>query len=140
MIAALSSDNLLSEMEMSRKTAEALILVGVFVCLSCILLLRWKMEGLVLLCYASILGIFTDPTAFSIAFSIVEIAFVFALLQLKKNDISAWTHLTGKYSPSDIAIIPAPSEKQDEYKKCPFCAESIKKEATVCRFCQRSVG
>ncbi len=28
---------------------------------------------------------------------------------------------------------------EDQFKKCPFCAESIRLEAVICRFCNRSV-
>jgi len=108
------------------------------------LLLKWKIEGFYLSCIASIAEINADPKISAIAFGIVGIAWIIALLQLKKNGISAWTHLIGNYSKLDnIANVASAnvseSKSQDEYKKCPFCAESIKKEAKVCRFCQRDV-
>jgi hypothetical protein len=33
-----------------------------------------------------------------------------------------------------------PVEPESELKKCRFCAEPIKQEAVVCRFCNRDIG
>ncbi|MDR2555227.1 MAG: hypothetical protein LBC64_07335 [Fibromonadaceae bacterium] len=138
----LSDKNMLKEMEMSIKDTIGYIELFIIECLSCILLLKWKIEGFILSCLVSIATIVIDPNISSIAFAIIGLVWIYALLQLKKNDISAWTHLTGKYSKLDnIASVASTNESksQEEYKKCPFCAESIKKAATVCRFCQRNV-
>ena len=33
----------------------------------------------------------------------------------------------------------AEEDKQDEFKRCPFCAEPIRKEAVYCRYCKQSI-
>jgi TM2 domain-containing membrane protein YozV len=43
-------------------------------------------------------------------------------------------------SPRGQAILPAPEQSHADTRKCPYCAEAIKWEARICRFCQRSLA
>ncbi|MDR2593999.1 MAG: SHOCT domain-containing protein [Fibromonadaceae bacterium] len=65
-----------------------------------ILLLNWQMSGFYIHCIVSIiLGIIILPNGlFAICWGIFWALLDFAFLQLKKDNISAWTHLTGNYS------------------------------------------
>jgi len=134
-------DNILREMKMSGKDANIGIAIFSIYFLSCILLLNWKLEGFSLCCYASVILIILFATISAVVVGLVIILLNFALLQLKKNDISAWTHLYTKPNLDNVVNTASANESknQDEYKECPFCAERIKKAATVCRFCQRTV-
>lgn len=38
------------------------------------------------------------------------------------------------------AILVSPSDSDPNSRKCPFCAERIKAEATVCRYCSRELS
>ena len=111
--------------------------------LGSILLLSWKLSGFILLSLPFViiaLLSFLSPSSLSGIALLVIPAATFALLQLKKNGISAWSHLTGgkKGVVEDAASVPG-SQNRDDLKKCPFCAEDIKKEAIVCRFCGRDI-
>ncbi len=56
-----------------------------------------------------------------IAFGIIMISGIFVILFFGLNYL--------KNSPKN----------SEDYKKCPFCAEDIKKAAIVCRYCKRDL-
>jgi fructose-specific phosphotransferase system IIC component len=138
---ALDNQDMLDAMEISKKVAFVSIVESFIEGICIILLLNWKKIGFSLYCTVSIFYCIFNPNISTIVLGIFGLLLSFALLQLKKNGISAWTHLTSDYSSlNNILDIDNVNEKRDEYKKCLFCAEDIKKDAIICRFCQRSVN
>lgn len=58
----------------------------------------------------------------------------------KKRSVVAWTILTFLFSPLCLLVLLSlsPTDTANE-RKCPFCAEWIKKEAVVCKHCDREI-
>jgi len=73
----------------------ALLLTG---CICKILLLNWQISGFFIYCIVSIILCIIKPSVFTICWGIIWALLDFVFLQLKKDNISAWTHLIGNYS------------------------------------------
>ena len=104
-----------------------------------ILLLCWKRVGFWLFVITTIvqcpLAIKIGMNISQVIFGFASIAILWGILHIRKNGVSAWDYLTGNNTEDSSSI----REKQEELKKCPFCAEEVKKEAIICRYCGKNI-
>jgi len=107
-----------------------IIFIGVLCFLGSILLLNFNIFGFWLLVICCVIDVFKNITngvdfTLTLVGQFIGLAINFGILQLKKNGVSTWEHLTGKI--------------KDDLKKCPYCANDIKKEAIICQFCGKNI-
>jgi len=70
-------------------------------CICNVLLLKWKISGFYIYCIVAMISCLIEPKGYIIITGIFWSLLTFTFLQLKENDISAWTHLTSRYSNLD---------------------------------------
>jgi len=95
---ALALDSEVVLRELSRTVVFICVILYFIGCICNVLLLNWKISGFYLYCFTSIISCVVDQSPSTIVLAILGPLLDFVFLQLKKNDISAWTHLTGNYS------------------------------------------
>lgn len=64
------------------------------------------------------------------SFGTTEIILIFGLLMVVVLPVVLIVNLLNRSSKKNAAGL----------RKCPFCAETIQREAIVCRFCKRDLG
>jgi hypothetical protein len=123
-------------------------ITSIIICIAAILLLNWRIIGFWIFLITSIVEIFFMMNwGVSVYSSIISgaigPALLWGILHLKKNNISAWDYLTKdnieQEIENNIYSNIYGSDNSSKQKKCPFCAEKIKEEAIVCRFCGRDL-
>jgi hypothetical protein len=70
-------------------------------CICNTLLLKWKISGFYIYCIVAMISCLIEPKGYIIITGIFWPLLTFTFLQLKENNISAWTHLTNRYSNLD---------------------------------------